>query len=384
MEFWNVLYFIIWHLFFIALFLEEKYKKYILYNMLVLIWFVAAFRYNIGTDYYSYESLYKSWNIYSGDVFDFSGNVEPSFWLITGLLNEFGFSSQMLFLIYETIVLVALYKAIMSNINSTMIAVIVFTLYVLYPADGGYWWSMSFIRQAAGISIALLGGEYFQKKNYLKCFIASILAIMFHYSIIIMMPLYLLKNVKINVKIVYVLLVIGFIFNATGVNSYIIMQVISYVTKLTGRYEMSFLLAEGGTASFSIMAFWLSCVYCLANRLLKSDITPMVHNGAAIYILLRLYMSFGIEGSNLSGVVRRFEVLFLIYFIILIGYALKDFIWSQKNKILAECLVAMFMLVFCFMGINKIYQYNQNVLERMRLSPSAANIQYEFNFNLFR
>jgi len=381
MDFWCGLHSIIWLLFIISLLLGEKNAKYPLYVTIFIVWIVGACRLNIGSDYTTYEELYDSWNIYSGGVLDFVGSTEPTFWIIVGLLNELNFKSQMLFLIYETIVIVFMYKGFSYYIKEKIIIFFAFVIYVMYPTNGGYWWGFCFIRQAAATSMIFWGTKYLLEKRRLKFFLAMFSGILFHYSGIFSILLVALKK-RISIYKVYLLLILGFIFNGTGINAWVGMKFLSALISFTGRYEAALLMADAGSLSFSIMAFVLSVIYIIANKMKKTESLTIVHNGAALYILLRVYMSFGIEGSVLSTITHRFETFFLPFYIIFIALAVRDFVYSQKNKILANMFVICFVLMFSFMGLYRISQEKMAI--DTRGTKSSANVQYEFNFDMYR
>lgn len=65
MSFWIILYFVFTIIYTVQYLLKDKDREFCIYIVLFIIWFVGAFRYNIGVDYISYETRYDIINTYS-------------------------------------------------------------------------------------------------------------------------------------------------------------------------------------------------------------------------------------------------------------------------------------------------------------------------------
>lgn len=354
MEFWILFFGSTLPIYVVSMMLKTSYHKYITYMYIVFIWFIGAFRKDIGTDYSTYEAMYNIWPMYVHKSF-FDENIEPTFSFIIASLHEFDFHSQMLFVVYETLIIVFLYLGAKQYFWQGVYILTFMLLYVTFPTNGGYWWDLNAVRQAAAISMAFYSSSFFEYKKYLCFAFLFALACAFHYSAIIFIVLFVVQK-KIPLKLVSVLLFTGFIFNATGVNARLIMECASVVSGIVGMYEYASLIAIGGTASFSITAFYFSFLYILAVSYLKAkNIPQLIMNGASIYILLRVYMSFGVEGSVLSTVVHRFEAYFMPFFLLLIVMAMIRFIKECKVRWQAILVTSMVFISFIIMALNTVY-----------------------------
>ena len=252
-----------------------------------------------------------------------------------------------------------------------------FVLWFFYPTNGGHWWDMNAIRQAAAISIMFWGMKYLAQDKTAKFLCVMILALSFHFSSIIIGFMYWLNKKKIPFYIVCILLVVGFLFNALGLTASIVMSVLGIAIDFVGKYESALTFIDSGTMSFSIMALMLTFIYYIVNIIIKKDVLPIVYNGAAIYILLRVYMSFGIEGSILAFVVHRFETYFLFFYLLMIAMAMRKLLLFKKCNKMLRIVMDGVMLGFCILGLLSIYNYNVNG------TLGLDNINYEFNFELF-
>lgn len=100
MEFWFLFAGIALFIYFVSLFFYEKnYARIISHIYVFYIWFISSFRYQIGTDYDTYEKVYYA-NNPDGIYLMLK---EPTFRFFVWVFNELGFTSQMFFLTYETI-----------------------------------------------------------------------------------------------------------------------------------------------------------------------------------------------------------------------------------------------------------------------------------------
>lgn len=110
MEFWIVFFCSSLFIYIISIKLEPVHQKYITFVYVFFIWFIGAFRKDIGTDYSTYEYMYDIWP-YVEHLY-FLDKREPMFSFIVTLLHEFDFHSQMLFVVYESIIVLFLYLGV--------------------------------------------------------------------------------------------------------------------------------------------------------------------------------------------------------------------------------------------------------------------------------
>lgn len=382
MEFWVVFFSFTLVVYIISLLLKDSYHRYISYIYVFFVWMIGAFRKDIGTDYSTYEAMYNIWPMYIHDSF-LDERIEPTFSFIVTVLHTFDFHSQMLFVVYETLIILFLYLGAKLYLKNSFCVLIFMLLYVIFPTNGGYWWDLNGMRQAAAISIAFYSSSFFIARKYLCFVFLFALACVFHYSAIIFIVVFVIQK-KLPLKLVSVLLFIGFIFNATGINARLIMECASVVSSIVGMYEYASLIAIGGTASFSITAFYFSLLYLVAVSYLKQkNISLIIMNGASFYIILRVYMSFGVEDSVLAAVVHRFETYFMPFFLLLIVMAMIRFIKECKTRWQAILVTSMVFISFIILALNTVYVQQNDAMASMAEGASAGNVEYRMSFDLF-
>lgn len=380
MLFWIIFFLLGVFTYIIAAILDKSHTKSIALLYTIFIWFIGAFRLNIGTDYSTYEVMYDS----ATDFLSFEEGLEPTFTIISGLLNYCEFTSQMLFVVYEAIIIYFLYAGAQRYLPNQLCILLFMVLYAVFPTNGGYWWDLNAMRQAAAISVAFWSSGFFLEKKYFKFFLSFGLAVLFHYSAIVFIML-LPWGRKFSAKLVSILLLLGFVFNYTGITSVVAMKIFAQIMELYGKYEMAIFSAVAGTASFSITAFYFVALYIGAVYYFgKQNLSVFVFNGASIYILLRVYMSFGVENSVFATVVHRFEAYYLPFFLIMLAMAINNFVEKYRHNIKSVFAVSTLIISFVILSLNTVSNQDNDVLAKISPGASGGNIEYEFNFDLFK
>lgn len=148
---------------------------------------VVGCRYYVGTDYESYQYLFK---IYSQKnffeiLFDFD-RYEPGIRIMLALTKS-DVTGRLFFIAFSTFTYgISMYTIIHSKyIENKPIAVFVFLILYLAP-------SCNIIRQCIAIPILMLSINYIFEKKKFKFFLLVLLATLFHYYAIVFLPMYLL------------------------------------------------------------------------------------------------------------------------------------------------------------------------------------------------
>jgi len=164
---------------------------------------IAGLRYNTGRDYLNYYQIYD-WIKEGGKRF------EPGFYYLFKFLGSFGFSYQFSLFLISTFLILIVYKYLLKPIPlryryvSFFFFLIIWENYFTFVAN-------SLIRQSIAIGIFIISVEFIIKKNFLAYFVMIFIGAMFHLSMVLLLPLYLIR--KINVKVLYIFIyVLGIFF----------------------------------------------------------------------------------------------------------------------------------------------------------------------------
>lgn len=222
----------------------SKIKKdniYWRYGFLVLglfpIFFIMAFRYDVGTDYfYGYIPGFK--NIALGAT---SFGKEPGFYLLNKLIQVFTLQSQ--WLIITTSFIYVLCLGMIIDEQSVNPFVSIFVLF----ASTIFFVSLNNIRQQIAVIFILWGFRFVIKHNFWAYFgLCAASAYFFHMSSIMMILVYPLVNSKILKKYYFIWMPLGFFAIPLLVKLYMkIMVLLGY-----GGYLESFI---GTTGNFRLL-----------------------------------------------------------------------------------------------------------------------------------
>lgn len=199
----------------------------ILFRKLSLIWPVQAlllsvvigFRFEVGTDWYGYVSIYN--DLYGQDLFDkgfaFFKGFEPGFVALNVALNRLGYSYYAIFFVSALITYVFLFSAVAKSAENHVVAI--FAIFGL----GLIFWHTNHVRQAIAASIVLWGVRYLWEDR-LGAYVATVaFATLFHYTAVILIPIGLLCRYRFPKKLTYGAVVFAFAypFLGGGVQSWI-------------------------------------------------------------------------------------------------------------------------------------------------------------------
>ncbi|EPO5266057.1 EpsG family protein [Providencia rettgeri] len=148
----------------------------------IIVFLIAAIRYDIGTDYKNYVEIFK--NLDSSSEY-----LEISFIFIASILKSNNIDVQFLFVVFSFISLLFVYLA---SRNSNKFLFITAFILILY------FQSFSAIRQISAICIALYAFSYLISNRPLQFLVWLIISTTFHFSTIILLPFILLSKVRLN------------------------------------------------------------------------------------------------------------------------------------------------------------------------------------------
>ena len=177
----------------------DKYRKKAVFLCGLVLVFVSGFRYLVGTDYLTYMSSYRS---YSDSAIS---------WLTQPGVNLVARLAKFIYDDYATWFFIMAMIAIIP-------VVIMIIKYCDYPELGlflfvglGCWhFSFNIVKQCASAAILLCGFQALVKKDFKKWLIICLIASAFHFSALLMIPVFFLVNQRITLKQIIITFGIGF------------------------------------------------------------------------------------------------------------------------------------------------------------------------------
>lgn len=156
---------------------------------ILLMIFIASIRYGIGYDYYRYVARVEAFN-----SINYSNNYEYISRFIFFVANKLK-NPQLVFVIYSIIIYGCIGKAIADySIDKNEAVIIYFCIFYIE--------SLSTIRQAAAVSVVLLGYKYIKDKKLIKYILVCIIATLIHQFAFFAIAIYFVYYISTTVNIV--------------------------------------------------------------------------------------------------------------------------------------------------------------------------------------
>lgn len=193
----------------IATLIDKKDKKKILYSFIVLsfILIVGLRDIGVGTDTINY---------YNGYLYSMGERIEPLFLLIRKICRDLGFSVNTYFVVLAALNFMPLWYVIRRESKNCG-----FSLLIFYTFSNAFFFeTFNTIRACLAISYFMAFCYFLQNEQLKKAILLAIIAVLFHYSTIILMlfviPIYFIKDY--SFKFVWIAVVCSFIIGMFGGN----------------------------------------------------------------------------------------------------------------------------------------------------------------------
>lgn len=174
--------------------IKRSFKPAIVTGLILPI-IISALRFNVGTDYQSYVDIYDNLSGVPIKVY-LSGNfnIEIGFYIIMKIASLFSNSINVMFGISSLLTTVFFYFG-MKNFRIKNMALSFFLfLTILYPQ------SFNLVRQYIAIAIAFYAFSFISNNKLLRFMFWILIASAFHASALLLLPVYLIKNLVNNRK----------------------------------------------------------------------------------------------------------------------------------------------------------------------------------------
>jgi len=208
-----------------------------------MIIFILAFSYQMGSDWLNYQYFYdyevpniKLSDLYNSSKFMFSS--EKVFVLLSIFFYKIGFNYELfvgIIIAFSLFLILNFIEKRSDNFYfSFFLSIVIFLFgYSLEPV----------LRQLIALSLIVIGFKYIEKRCFFKYLLIIILAVQFHLSAFIALPLYFLEKVKLSKK-KFLFILLG-VYVSILLVSNIFLELTSIFPKLL-KYEHYFLSSRYG------------------------------------------------------------------------------------------------------------------------------------------
>lgn len=316
---------------------KSKYNNgkivYLVLVALILILFVGLRSIDVGADTITYKKIFD-WakdypSFYLGFISWQSGGVEPLFYFITYIFAHFlNFQYYLIFLAIISILPIIIVIGKYSN-N------IYFSLF-LYISFGYFSFALSGLRQAAAIGICMIAFDAAIEKKIKKFFITVIIAILFHKTAFLFLPVYWLINIKkgrYNIVLFGGLLITVFALRS---RLYSILNLFARQS-----YEIAS-TDQGGYRMFLVMLFTVIIGWIYYYKFIR--INSESDNNLSWLLLQMISVSALMWPiANLNAELNRMYYYYHIFIVLYIPNLIKSI--NRKNRIL---FIFLFMIISCY------------------------------------
>lgn len=344
---------------------SKKHRRFWYYSELIVLILLAGLRYRVGGDTLMYISKFETYPTLSNFNLSFKAEFNPLWYfynaLIKSLIDDFTFFQ----LIQATIVNSIFFNFFKKYSTHFFSAILIY--YVAYYL----YFNMEILREILSICVLLLSFDFLIKRNYFKYFICCCIALLFHFSAVIMLFIpFFIRLPKINWKftvIIFVVLIftLSFINIAPMLSSLLIGNEL-LMNKFIGYSKLQTLNIRG-----IIVYLFPIVVLMYANRKSRLPANDKIfHNILFLYvILIGLTVFLPVIFSRMRNYLAPFYILYLVNTTIpiIINSSYRSTLKSYISKI-----VLIWILFFSFRS------YTTNLSQYMK-GARSYNIYYPYH-----
>ena len=284
-------------------FLPAKTNKVAVLAIFLSLALTMTLRFDIGFDYWSYESIYKECAALPFAQTMTAHWKEAGFYLVTTLLAKLGVHYHVyLFIFNLAMVGCVLYVATRYSKNWYLSIFLFITLHFMAH-------DMNFLRQSMAACIAFLGWKYLKEGSFLKYALVIVLAATFHVSVLIMLPAYFFLRLPFH------RIALGAIGVCTLVGYFVFNPLVELALKLDLPYMRYVNTIWGQGSSFSFVIFPL-LVLLFAVLFYKKLLAKDTSNSILLYAMV--YNAIIYLFITKMFIIERFSVYFFMYIMLLL------------------------------------------------------------------
>lgn len=322
-----------------------KWNKYYILSCAVLV-IIATIRQDVGIDYYGYQKLFENFNIYS-PLYSLS-KFEPIFMIIVSSLTMFSYGDIYFFFIYAFFTWFFFFISFKYNVE-----IISFTLLFLI-LNGFYFWTFNGVRQAVAITIFAFSINFIISKDFFKYLITILIGLLFHYSIIILIPLYFIADKKLLDKFFKRIPLLLFYILTILINSFeLLRDLAQYIFLIIPKYEvhinnMYTMINEQNTGLGIIFNHIINIFIIIISK-------PIIKRLPESKIYFNLFfigmlLANMVEGIQIFG---RFVIYLTFFKFYVLGYI--TYYLLRKNTVESRTILSMLVLSYLVLFIAEIY-----------------------------
>ena len=322
-------------------------------------WLIAGLAWQTGVDWkvytYTYEQCYNLFDAFEHRSFyKDTTSSEYGYAILSSVIKIFSSDYQVVHLIMSFISSYFFFKSLKEYRN--------LNIYLILLLYWGYIYltlNMSGIRQAVSLSIFFYSLRYVKEEAPIKMLMCAILAILFHYSAIIIFPLYyILKKFPSSFLIISVLS-IGFIIYCFQVP--LISRMVEYISMYTGNvilYKVYYYVTNADEAGSGIsLKIIISIILFIILYIRKERMQNVCADTNIFMHLYYIYLVANLYLWDTGDVIVRLQYYFVLGLILSFSIYMGS-LTRNSNKITVICVC----FILSFISSNPIFLNKYNAL----------------------
>lgn len=303
--------------------------------------FIASVRYYVGTDYLEtyYTGFYRILDGSNIDGFEFG------YWALNKSIQFFSDNAFLLFIVTSIIFVGVVYATIRE------ISVDVVLSIILFFVTRYYFIGMNGIRQFIGLAFLAYSLKYVLQNNCKKFLFCVLLSSLFHYTCLLFVPIFWLSKIRLNLKIIFVLIFVSICFFTLGLPYVVDILGSTKYGVLAAKYDLAGIKFTLFTVAFNIIIFFISYVGVRNSYDLKYNISSNIQ-------FLALLSSFGLQSIPLME-----RVYWIFSFPIIVTFpfmlcGIRSFTVRSATKWAVVTVFAIYMIYdICVLGDHDVLPY---------------------------
>jgi len=309
-----------------------KTSKSIENSALIFIALFLCFGYMTGSDWYNYELFYNN-----PDFSKESGRLEFGYVLLQTIIGKLGVG----FWVFHIIVKLLVFYSIINFVRWFNINIFIFLAFFL-PEIGFYLFIDCPFRNLIAFGFAIIAFKNLLENKTIRYFIYVLIALSFHLSAAIMIPIYFVyrKNLKTYIVLIAALLIYLLSFNIDFLMSNLFLPLTKLSPLLSERLKFYFLNSHfiSDKISFGVfIRFFVFLILLLFKEVIINGDKKRQYVFNLSIIFLFLYPI-----ANTMKIFYRFSIFISPFYVLSIVYLLNSF----RIKLNKYILISFFMLLY--------------------------------------
>lgn len=327
------------------LYLSRYKKAFLILSCLELIILAGIRGYNIGADCETYLNALRHYRSLPHDKILNAKLIYPydfewGYFLFTKICAWIGLSETVFLFVIAIILYVPIFKYIYKESHCPFLSIFI------YFSFGYFSYSLGIFRQMIAINIMIYATRYILEKKIVKYIIFLVFAMSFHFTAIIMLPLYWLCRLDLRKHIlkIYMVQVMLFIFGR---------KLILGILKLFPQYS-SYIYSKYDTSGGNYTHLILLNVILLGLLLMYKNVSIIKDREKLIFAQIIFSIFLQVIGYQM-GIFGRLVNYYSIFLLTIIPNTIGALFKGKSLIIINTLLLVFLMLMFYFQFYNNYY-----------------------------